>query len=286
MKKEDSSTTALGRLGSLTLVGLLWTVAGCPTPSQDSPAVAVVNGKTITRSDFETRWAELPEGRRAHYEQEGGKRRFLDDLITRELLLQEAHRRGLDRSPALRERLDRLREQMILDDVAQQALGPGAPVSPEELDAYAAAHPEALPSEIQIRMAHIVVNSLPDARELKRRLDRGEDFAKLAQQFSTDKDSRARGGELGVYRLGSEPPEVETAILGLAPGAVSQPIQTAKGFQLFKAISREGVAPEAVRAARDHLRRELSAEKRVKQYGEFLAGLRAGAVIRTEDGSR
>jgi peptidyl-prolyl cis-trans isomerase C len=268
------------------LVGLLWTVAGCPAPSQESPAVAVVNGKAITRGEFDVRWAELPEARRAHYEQEGGKRRFLDDLITRELLLQEARRRGLDRSPALRERLDRLREQMILDDVTQQALGPGGPVSPEELDAYAAAHPEALPPEIQIHTAQIVVNNLPDARELKRRLARGEDFAKLAHEFSTDKDSRARGGELGIYRPGSAPPEVEAVIMNLGPSAVSEPIQTPKGFQLIKVISREGVVPEEVRAAREHLGRELAAEKRVKQYEEFLAGLRAGAVIRKEDISR
>jgi peptidyl-prolyl cis-trans isomerase C len=268
------------------LVGLLCGLAGCPTASQESPTLAVVNGKTITRSEFDLRWAELPEARRAHYEQEGGRRRFLDDLITRELLLQEARRRGLDRSLALRERLDRLREQMILDDVTQQVLGPGVAVAPEELDAYAAAHPEALPAEVEIRTAHILVDNLADARELKRQLNRGGDFAKLANRFSTDKGTKALGGDLGVYRRGSASPEVEAVIMNLKPGGISDPIKTDKGFHLFTVSSRQGADPEVVQAAREHLRRELAAEKRVKQYEEFLARLRAGAVIRKEGGPR
>ena len=270
----------------LVLVCLLWGLAGCPTPSQESPALAVVNGKSITQSEFDVRWAELPDARRAHYEREGSKRQFLDDLIVRELLLQEARRRGLDRSRALRERLDRLREQMILDDLTQQALGPGVEVSAAELAAYAAAHPEALPPETESRTAHILVDTLAQAQEVKRRLDRGVDFAKLAARFSTDKETRALGGDLGLYRPGSADPEVESAILNLKPGMISDPIKTDEGFHIFKLVSREGTDPEAMRAAREQLRRELSAEKRLQQYEEFLANLRAQAVIRKGDGSK
>jgi len=268
------------------LAGLLWGLAGCPTTSQESPALAVVNGRPIARSEFDVRWAELPEVRRAYYEHEGGKRRFLDDLITRELLLQEARRLGLDRSQALRERLDRLREQMILDDLTQRVLGPGVEVSAAELDAYAAAHPEALPPEAEIRAAHILVDTLAQARELKRQLDRGGDFAKLAKRFSTDKGSKAQGGDLGKYRWGSAEPEVESAILNLQPDIISDPIKTDKGFHLFKLISRQGTDPQAVQAAREQLRHELAAQKRVTQYEEFLAKLRAAAVIRKEDGAK
>jgi len=286
VRTADSIPAAVSRPLGLVLVCLLWGLAGCPTPSQESPALAVVNGKPITQSEFDVRWAELPDARRAHYEREGGKRRFLDDLITRELLLQEARRLGLDRSQALRERLDRLREQMILDDLTQQVLGPGVEVSAAELDAYAAAHPEALPPETESRTAHILVDTLAQAQEAKRQLDRGGDFAKLASRFSTDKGTRALGGDLGLYRLGSAGPEVESAILNLKPGMISDPIKTDRGFHLFKLVSREGTDPEAMQAAREQLRRELSAEKRLKQYEKFLANLRAHAVIRKEDGSK
>jgi peptidyl-prolyl cis-trans isomerase C len=265
---------------------LLSVLPGCPTPSPESPALVVVNGRPITQSEFDVRWSELPEDRRAYYEQQGGKQKFLDDLVTRELLMQEARRLGLDRSPALRERLERLREQMILEELTQQVANPAVEISAAELDAYAAAHAEAMPPEARIRTAHIVVSTIAQARELKRQLDHGGDFARLAGRFSTDKGTRGQGGDLGIYQVGSTDPAVEAAILSLKPGMVSEPIKTDAGFHLFKMISREATEQETVQAARERLRRELAAEKRLKQYEEFLARLRASAVIRTGEHSQ
>jgi len=264
------------------LAGLLWLLPGCPTPSQESAALAVVNGKPITQSEFDRRWAELPEARRTHYSLAGGKRQFLDDLITRDLLLQEAQRLGLDRSPSLRERVELLKEQMILDELTQQTVGQTAEVTEAELEAYVAAHREFLPAEAEIRTARIVVETPALARQLKRQLDRGSDFAKLAAQFSTDRASRMHGGDPGVFRPGSWSPEVETAILNLKTGKISEPIKTQSGYYLVKIISREPPDPRLVQAAREQLRRELGAEKRLKQYADFIGKLRANAVIRTE----
>jgi len=264
------------------LAGLLWLLPGCPTPSQESPALAVVNGKPITQTEFDLLWAELPDARRTHYSQEGGKRQFLDDLITRELLLQEAKRLGLDRTPALQERLEQLKEQMILDNLTRQVLGPAIEVTDAELEAYLTAHRDFLPTEAEIRTAHIVVDNPALARQLKRQLDRGGSFAKLATRFSLDKGSRTHGGDLGVYRPGSAAPEVEAAILSMKTGMISEPIKTESGYHLIKIISRESPEPSVVQAAREQLRRELGAEKRLKQYADFIAKLRASAAIRTE----
>jgi len=263
------------------LVGLLWLLPGCPTPSPESPALAVVNGKTITQSEFDLRWAELPEPRRMHYNREGGKRRFLDDLITRELLLQEAERLGVERGQRLRERLVELRERLILDELTQQVAG-SAEATDEELDAYVAAHREVLPGDAEIRTARIVVDSPALAKNLKRQLDHGGDFAKLAARFSTDKASRMHGGDLGVFHVGTAAPEIETAILSLKTGMISEPIKTESGYHLVKIISRESPDPRLVHDTREQLRRELAAEKRLKQYADFIAKLRASAVIRTE----
>ena len=90
------------------------------------------------------------------------------------------------------------------------------------------------------------------------------------------------GGDLGVYRPGSAAPEVEAAILSMKTGMISEPIKTESGYHLIKIISRESPEPSVVQAAREQLRRELGAEKRLKQYADFIAKLRASAAIRTE----
>ena len=88
--------------------GSLLLLISC-TPPQEERVLALVNGRQITQTEFDTRWAELAEATRARYEKEGGKRRFLDELITRELLMQEARKQGLDQSDAIRDRAQRYR---------------------------------------------------------------------------------------------------------------------------------------------------------------------------------
>lgn len=122
------------------LFALCLTLAACGPQSDDSPALVIVNGKPITQSEFEFRWSELPASTQARYRSDGGKRRFLDDLISRELLLQEARRRGLDQMPAIRERLERVKEQLTLDELMGAEMKAQPDVPKEELDSYYASH--------------------------------------------------------------------------------------------------------------------------------------------------
>ena len=122
---------------------------------------------------------------------------------------------------------------------------------------------------------------------IKRMLDEGMDFAKLAQRYSTDKETRSKGGDLGLYRKGSADPQVEAVLLKMRPGHISAPIKTDAGvYYIIKMISREPGDTKAVLALRERLRQELYAEKRQKQFGDYLANLRQSSTIRMADASR
>ncbi len=260
---------------------------GCAPPSQDSPVLVIINGKPITQREFDFRWSELPESTKAHYEKEGGKRKFLDDLIGRELLMQQARKLGLDQSQVIRERTQRFKEQLILDELLQQVLKNQIEIPKEELEAYYVAHGAVLPAPERIQAAQIVTHNEFAAKDIKRMVEEGMDFAKLAQRYSTDKETRPKGGDLGLYRKGSADPQVEAVLLRLRPGAVSAPIKTESGpFYIIKLISREPGDTKAVHALRERLRQELYGEKRQKQFGEYLANLRQTSTIRMSDASR
>ncbi len=266
--------------------GLALGLAACAPAAEEPPVVAFVNGKPITQSELEQRWAELPEPTQAYYRNEGGKRKFLDDLITRELLLQEARKRGLDQELQFRERLERIKEQLVLDQLMKVVVTPQVDVSKEEMEAYYASHADELAAAEQIRASHILVPTAKQAWDLKRQLDEGADFAKLAKRYSVDAATRERGGDLGPYRKGAVLPEVEAAILKLKPGAVSEPVQSLAGFHLVKVTAREEDHATRVTALRERLRKELYAEKRRQRFEEYLAALRAAATIRMAEASR
>jgi peptidyl-prolyl cis-trans isomerase SurA len=116
--------------------------------------------------------------------------------------------------------------------------------------------------EPTIRIAQILVTPNPDPNvrnlrnskaqnekqakekieDLAARLQRGEDFGMLAQNYSEDPNSAANGGDMGpipVSNLDKVSPELKKLVLSLQPGVVSPPIPTQYGFQILKVISRE-----------------------------------------------
>jgi peptidyl-prolyl cis-trans isomerase C len=256
------------------------TVSGCSQTSEESPVLAIVNGKPISQSEFDYRWSELSDSARARYDRQGGKKKFLDDLISREVLLQEARRQGLDQSLALRERLERVKEQLILDELMKDAAAQPVHISDAELDAYYQSHDDMLLAARQIRGAQIVMANVFQAKDLKHQINQGSNFSKLAQRYSLDEKTKADGGEFNFSRKGVLDPAIEHLLLTQKPGVVSDPVETTAGFHLVKVVSRDPDESKQIEAVRQQLKRELYAEKRRKQVEEVLAKLRSSATIR------
>lgn len=259
---------------------------GCAPASQDNPVLAIVNGKAITLSEFDFRWSELPESARARYQSEGGKRQFLEELISRELLMQEARKRGLHRSPSVRYRTQRFEETLLLDQVMREAVKEKVEVSQEELEEYYASHGAVLPAPDRIEVSQIVSKNIYASRDIKRMLNEGVSFAALAKRYSTDQYSRAKGGDIGLYQKGTAPPEVEAAIYKLRPGWTSDPIKTESGFYIVRVNSRKPGDTKAVMAARERLKQELYSEKRQTHIKAYLVNLKSSATIRIGDASK
>ena len=275
------------RLARLSLACALLAASACAQAASDeSPVLAIVNGKPITQSEFDVRWAELPESRQARYQREGGKKKFLDDMISRELLLQEARRMGLEQTTAVRERAQRYREQLALDELMREMAKNHTEVTQDEMEDYYLAHSSAVLATEHIRASQIIVPTAVQALEVKKQLENGEDFARLAQKVSIDQATKSRGGDLGPYRKGAAPPEIEAVILTQTPGLVSEPIKVAAGFALVKVTRRDPLDARSSRIARERLSQELYAEKRRKQFEEFLGELRRKASVRMADASR
>ena len=265
--------------------GSLLLLTSCTPPPEES-VLALVNGRQITQNEFETRWGELAEATRARYEKEGGKRRFLDELITRELLMQEARKQGLDQSDAIRDRAQRYREQLILDELLKDRIKAKIELSKEELDAFYEKHARELLTQLKVQVSQMLLPNLSAAKDLEAQINRGGDFAKFAQRYSIDGKTKAKGGDLGPYHKDLVIPEVDEAIHTLKPGMVSAPIKTDAGYYLVMVTALDKEIIQADLAVRERLRQELLNEKRRKRFDDVIADIRAKAIIRLADASR
>ena len=87
----------------------------------------------------------------------------------------------------------------------------------------------------QIRCAHILVEKESLAKEILERIKKGESFAKLAEQYSTD-GSRRRGGDLGFFGKGMMVKPFEEAAFALEKGQVSGLVKTQFGYHIIKRL--------------------------------------------------
>ncbi len=87
----------------------------------------------------------------------------------------------------------------------------------------------------RIRCAHILVEKESVAKEVLEKLNKGEDFSKLAAQYSID-GTRKRGGDLGYFTRGMMVKEFENAAFALEKGQTSGIVRSQFGYHLIKRL--------------------------------------------------
>jgi parvulin-like peptidyl-prolyl isomerase len=87
----------------------------------------------------------------------------------------------------------------------------------------------------KIHCAHILVEKLSVAQEIKAKLSKGESFANLAKQYSIDV-SKKRGGDLGFFGRGMMVSEFEKAAFALEKGQISDIVKTQFGYHIIKRL--------------------------------------------------
>jgi peptidyl-prolyl cis-trans isomerase D len=143
----------------------------------------------------------------------------------------------------------------------------GAPTEAELRAAYDA-NPDRFTTAEQRRASHMLVAVDQDtddaaaarlAGELRARLERGEDFAALARQYSDDPGSAQAGGDLGWAGKGTYVAAFEEALFAQQPGQVSQPVKTEFGYHVIRLDEVRGGARKSFEDARQELADEIAA---------------------------
>lgn len=207
-----------------------------------------VNGKKITEGDLEFLGTVNPRIK-AQLASPMGKKRILDNLVEQELLYQEAVKKGINRDPEVRAKAELYRRVIVAQSLLDKELE-------QESKKFYEEHPDEFKklkmSQIMIRYdtdakkgkkakdTHTEKQALKIANEVKARLDKGEDFAKVATEVSEDMATKRRGGDMGLvakddkrFEARGYGPLVEKAY-EMKVDEVSGPIKTENGYHIIK----------------------------------------------------
>src|SRR5437879_8840948 len=197
----ESTVGGLTIKSTLGLALLIAVISACSDkPDASSKALAIINGKEITASEFDLRWSQIPDYARKTFAGPTGRRKFLEELINHELLLQEAKNRGFDRDRSFLERVERFKERSLLERLRIEEVDVQVKVSMEEMKAYYAANAATFTAPGEFRASHIVVKTQHEPLDLNNRLTQGADFATLARNPRLHLCPRHKGGALGFIQ--------------------------------------------------------------------------------------
>jgi parvulin-like peptidyl-prolyl isomerase len=130
-----------------------------------------------------------------------------------------------------------------------------------------------------------------EANDVLTKARSGEDFTKLAEQYSDDTTTKEKGGELPAFPHGQMLPEFEAAAFALTNNEVSDVVKTMYGFHIIKFIDRTppktltlaDTVPSINMTVSDWIKQELEQQKMNQLAPAYLAKLKKAAGVQVTD---
>ncbi len=228
-------------------------------------------GITIKKEDVDKQIADL-------------KKKFpsekdFDDTLKKMHLTKESLRTQVEEGMAIQELIDKefMQKTVVTDAEAKK---------------YYDEHPDLFKQPEKVRASHILIKVSQNAskeekakarkklQDIQKKLRKGEDFAKLAKEYS-EGPSGVNGGDLGYFTKGQMVQPFEKAAFALKPGQVSDIVETRYGYHLIKVVDKKPETTLAFKDVKNQLQELLKQEKVQKEVQQHVETLKKQAAIKT-----
>ena len=246
------------------------------------------------------------------------KKNILYQLIEDKLILQEAHKIGMPATDEeVAERLEQIksqfsssqefksalasqgltvvdlkekyREQIMIKKMVNREVRSRVSVTPIEIALFYEKNKDDFNLPAQVKVMTIMIrkseadpesntDSLKKIKMIELKMAEGEDFTKLAREYSQD-PSAVDGGDMGYINKGQMMKKIDEVIFSLQPGEISETIETPVGYHVFKIVEVKEAGAESFDEARMQIENYLFQEKAKERFDEWMTNLKENAYI-------
>lgn len=240
------------------------------TTTSDEDIIATVNGKNISRDDFQ----KLVQQKMLQNPADpGDPALILNEMINRKLLLEAALAEGIDKKPEVKDQIEFSTNNILVNALVNEKVG--------QLDTSDAALKAEYDEQIknialkEYKARHILVNSEEEATAIIKELADGKDFAAVAKEKSIGPSGK-NGGDLGWFEARAMVPEFGEALKTMQKGEVSKaPVKTQFGWHIIKLEDTRDLEAPSFEESKAQIQTIL-ANKAVQDY---MQSLRDNATI-------
>ncbi|TDR72981.1 peptidylprolyl isomerase [Paludibacterium purpuratum] len=257
------------------LASLLIAASICLPSLAMAESIAVVNGTSIDKSKVDQVIAQIVKNSNGQAQDTPALReKIKNSLINQELMLQEAKRRGLDKTSEVQDQVAQatngiLQEALAADIVKQHPVDDAAIKT--RYDAFAAK----VNGSTDMHLQQIVVSSEADAKKVVADLKKpGTRFEQLAKTRSIDPAAKESGGEMGILNSANMPPVLVDAVKNLKAGQVAV-LSSGNIWHVVKLVESRPAKPAPLEQLKPQIARQLQEE----QIEQAVTDLRNKAKI-------
>ncbi|OGA97711.1 MAG: peptidylprolyl isomerase [Burkholderiales bacterium RIFCSPHIGHO2_12_FULL_61_11] len=260
MKKQFLLATAVAALLSLGAQGVF------------AQNLAIVNGKAVPKTRLDALAKQVARsGQPVTPEMEGQLR---EEVIAREVFMQEAEKQGLSASEDFKVQMELARQTILIRELFADYQKKN-PVTDADLkaeyDKFAAAN-----GGKEYKASHILVEKEAEAKAIIASLKKGGKFAEIAKKQSKDTGSGANGGDLDWANPSNYVPEFSEALIKLNKGQTTDtPVKSQFGYHVIRV--------DDIRAAQlpsfEQVKPQISQQMQQQKLGKFQEELRAKAKV-------
>ncbi|HEY7528816.1 MAG TPA: peptidyl-prolyl cis-trans isomerase, partial [Candidatus Deferrimicrobiaceae bacterium] len=238
--------------------------------------LAMVNGQPITEAMLEEEAKSLPPYVQPMLETKAGRDQFLESLITRDLLMQEAVRRGMDRREDVRERLSMARRSILLEALLREVTENAPGLSADALKKFYDDNRENFRVSERVKVSHVLFKDRTKAEAWARKAENGMPFEELMREAPNDEGVAA---DLGFIERGKFDKAFEDAAFAAPAGKVTGPVRTVYGYHLIRTGEKRPAGLQAFDEVKGQIEAELREQSQRDAFESLLAKMKKQARI-------
>jgi peptidyl-prolyl cis-trans isomerase C len=253
-------------------VGVAAALISAPSFAQNA---VIVNGKAIPKAQLDklVQKSGQPDNPQV-------RDQAREMLVTKELILQEADKRGVIQKESVREQLEQSRVGILVAAVFEDYVEKEGVTEAELKAAYESVKAQYTGKEYHVE--HILVEKEADAKAIIAQLKAGSNFEEIAKAKSKDPGSAPSGGDLGWVTEKSLVPEFSKAMVQLKPGQVTdKPVKSQFGWHVIKMMDSRDMKAPSFDELKAQLKQMIASDQNWQKakFSEMMQKLRAKAKI-------
>jgi peptidyl-prolyl cis-trans isomerase C len=224
--------------------------------------LAIVNGKPVPKARADALLEQVVQQAATQGQQvpPDMERQVKDEVVLREIFVQEAEKRGLPASESYQLQMENARQSLLIRELFAD-YQKNNPVSEADIQAeYDKFKAQTTGTEYRVR--HILVEKEDEAKAIIKRLKTGAKFDDLARKSSKDPGSAPNGGDLDWAGAGSFVPEFSDAMVKLKKGEMTeQPVKSQFGWHILRLDDLRDVAVPSLEEVKPQIQQRLGQQK-------------------------